>query len=96
MFKLTRAIMWLNKEQSGKREFAFIVIVFAMCLTVLFMPDGSEHRKDVIFYWSLFAVITGCYAFGMQAVMQHLIKMVEVTKGRPSDDNLEHQQQGTY
>ena len=89
--------MWLNKEQSGKREFAFIVILFAMFLTIFFMPDESEHRKDVIFYWSVFAVLTGCYAFGMQAVMQHLIKMVEVTKSRPSDDNLElHQQQGTY
>jgi len=88
MFKIVRGLMWIDKTWSGKREFAFILMVFAMSITLQFLwtTDDAQAKADIIFYWIVAALLTGLAAFGFQAFIGQYMKLVELRAGKSLSD----------
>lgn len=77
MFRLTRWIMQLQKDATGKREFAFILFIASMVLTIWITPGLDEDaRKSILETWIYVAILFCALAFGAEVIVKAYLKKV--------------------
>ena len=91
MFKLARIFMWIEEGWSGKREYAFLLLVFAAFISILFLLSNADAnlKANIVFYWVVAAILTGLAAFGYEAFINkyiEILKLKDQAKNNPEAD----------
>lgn len=81
MFRFTRWIMQLQSDATGKREFAFILFVYSMVLTIWITPGlDADARKSILETWIYVAILFCALAFGAEVIVKAYLKRVSGDK----------------
>lgn len=81
MFRFTRWIMQLQSDATGKREFAFILFVASMVLTIWITPGlDADARKSILETWIYVAILFCSLAFGAEVIVKAYLKRVSGDK----------------
>lgn len=77
MFRLTRWIMQLQKDATGKREFAFILFVTAVAFTIWIVPGlENDSKKTILDTWIYAAIIFCSLAFGAEVIVKAYLEKI--------------------
>ena len=77
--------MWLRKEDTGKREIAFMTLIAAFALTIWFGSSmDSKELGNLIEWWVFIAAMLVAGAFGFEA----LKRLIESQAGAPKSQNV--------
>ena len=77
--------MSIKRGSSGKREFAWLVFLFVVGLTIWSINTGkleSGDIVDIVFYWIVLAGLVGMGAFGFEHLTEFYVKLVEARSKR--------------